>query len=185
VFPLETVVQAETDGSAGAVRAVEDACKGFVGDIVILPADAPMISAAVLRKALACRRSARRPAVVVVGTQLEDPAGYGRLIFGDDNNLKAVVEHRECLPSQLGINVCNAGPMIFDSTVLWPLLKLITNENSSKEYYLTDIVYFALNIGLRCAVSLHTTPLLSANTPSELALVNSFMDGQSLSAWGA
>ena len=58
---------------------------------------------------------------------------------------------------------------------MFDILDRIGNENASNEYYLTDAVKIAREMGLKCtAIEGNPKEVASANTRAELALLEDF-----------
>ncbi|MFQ5619996.1 MAG: bifunctional UDP-N-acetylglucosamine diphosphorylase/glucosamine-1-phosphate N-acetyltransferase GlmU [Rhodospirillales bacterium] len=170
VAPHRTVVQKDRLGTGHAVRTACEAVDGFDGTVLVLYADAPLISRETLTRALAARRAAPGPAVVVLGFRPSDPGPYGRLIVDADGTLEAIVEAGDATPEQGAIDLCNAGVMAIDSGPLPGLLKRVGRDNAKGEYYLTDIVAMARGDGLTCAVvEGDEAELIGVNSRADLA----------------
>ncbi|MEX0815107.1 MAG: bifunctional UDP-N-acetylglucosamine diphosphorylase/glucosamine-1-phosphate N-acetyltransferase GlmU [Dongiaceae bacterium] len=177
VAPWPSVVQAEQLGSGHAVMAARDRLAGVTGDVLVVYGDSPFVSTESLRRLLARRRAADRPAVVVLGMRLDDPGEYGRLILGRDprtgadGGLDAIVEYRDADAGQRTIDLCNSGAMAIDGRRLFDLLDRVGNANAKGEYYLTEIVAVARRDGLACAVvEAPADELLGINSRAELAV---------------
>ena len=85
----------------------KDALSGFQGDILVLYADTPFISAETMEKI----RDARAISdLVVLGFKAEDPARYGRLITNGDQ-LERIVEFKDASEEERAITLCNSGVM--------------------------------------------------------------------------
>ena len=165
-----TVVQKERLGTGHAVRTACEAVDGFDGTVLVLYADAPLISVETLTRMIEARRRAPRPAVVVLGFRPSDPGPYGRLIVGADGTLQAIVEAGDATPGQGAIALCNAGVMAIDGRPLPGLLARIGTDNAKGEVYLTDIVAMARGDGLTCAVvEGDEAELIGVNSRADLA----------------
>ncbi len=170
VAPHPTVVQKERLGTGHAVRTACEAVDGFDGTVLVLYADAPLISVETLTRMIEARRRAPRPAVVVLGFRPSDPGPYGRLIVGADGTLQAIVEAGDATPGQGAIALCNAGVMAIDGRPLPGLLARIGTDNAKGEFYLTDIVAMARGDGLTCAVvEGDEAELIGVNSRADLA----------------
>ena len=170
VAPHPTVVQKERLGTGHAVRTACEAVDGFDGTVLVLYADAPLISVETLTRMIEARRAAPRPAVVVLGFRPSDPGPYGRLIVGADGTLQAIVEAGDATPGQGAIALCNAGVMAIDGRPLPGLLARIGTDNAKGEVYLTDIVAMARGDGLACAVvEGDEAELIGVNSRADLA----------------
>ena len=65
--------------------------------------------------------------------------------------------------------------MAFDGRHLFHILDRIGNENAAKEYYLTDAIKIARQMGLKCtAIDGDPKEVASANTREELAELEKF-----------
>ncbi len=169
VAPAQTVVQTERLGTGHAVLQARAALGDFDGDVLVLYGDTPLIAPDTLRRMLTERRSAKDPAVVVLGFKPVDPAHYGRLVVGAEG-LKAIVEYKEANDDQREIPLCNSGVMAFDGARMWELLGRVGNDNAKGEYYLTDVVGLARADGGTCSFVLgHEQELLGVNSRVELA----------------
>ena len=152
VAPHTIVVQTERLGTGHAVIQARSALSDFKGDIVVLCADTPLITADTITELLSARANTALSSVAVLGFRLKDPTGYGRLRCGADGGLEEIIEDEDATEGERQINLCNSGIMSFDGSSLFDLLDKIENNNSKGEYYLTDIVSYARASGKRCTV---------------------------------
>jgi len=167
---VDLAVQDPPLGTGHAVMAARAALAGFDGDVLVLFADSPLVSADTLNRMLAERRSAADPAVVVMGFRPDDTAEYARLVVDDAGALQRIVEHRDANDDERQIGLCNSGFMAVDGKVLFELLDRVGNDNAKGEYYLTDLVALANAAGRSCAV-VEASPVeaLGVNSRIELA----------------
>ena len=100
VSPHKTVIQAERLGTGHAVLQARSVLSDFRGDIVVLCADAPLITADTVRELLFARVNADSCSVAVLGFELENPAGYGRLRCQANGTLEESVEDSEATESR-------------------------------------------------------------------------------------
>ena len=137
---VETVVQPESDGTGGAVRAalslIEEA-----ETVLVLSGDHPLISAKNISDLLEIH--ARDGAAATLLTiELEDPGSYGRVVRNSSGEVEHVVEAKEAGDAdseQLKIREINAGTYAFDAAPLAAALAALSNGNAQGEYYLTDV----------------------------------------------
>ena len=133
IFVQQTVPNGTGDAIRSTLHEYSDS-----EDVLILNGDMPLLKADLLQNFML----EHSPAKLLVA-QLDNPYGYGRILYKDDNNLKKFIgikEEKDCSPSEKEIQIINAGIYLFHSTVLKKYIPLITNDNAQKEYYLTDIV---------------------------------------------
>lgn len=134
-------VQEEADGTAGAVLAGLPAVAG-VDTVVVVPGDAPLVDGATLRD-LVERHEARGAAATVLGAELADPSGYGRLVRDEQGDLLRIVETKaagDATEAELAIREVNAGVYAFDAARLPAALAQIGTDNAQGERYLPDVL---------------------------------------------
>lgn len=175
--PHPTVVQREALGTAHAARAALPALKGHRGPVLVVFADAPLVTAESLRKLVdACRRA--KAVVGVLGFTASDPSPYGRLIV-KDGKLERIVESRDCDAEQRQVTFCNSGVMCIDGARIERLLGAIRNQNAKKEFYLTDAVAIARAAGgAAIAVAGDEAEFQGVNSRAELAIAEKVMQGR-------
>jgi bifunctional UDP-N-acetylglucosamine pyrophosphorylase/glucosamine-1-phosphate N-acetyltransferase len=172
VYPNPTVVQKEQLGTGHAVLCAEPELKDFKGTVFVIFGDTPLISAETFYRT--AQKVEEGYAVVVLGFVPEDAARYGRLKMQGDE-LLGIVEYKDASDEEKNITFCNSGCMGFDGRYLFQILHHIGNENAAKEYYLTDAVQIARNMGLKCtAIKGDAKEVASANTREELALLDTY-----------
>jgi bifunctional UDP-N-acetylglucosamine pyrophosphorylase/glucosamine-1-phosphate N-acetyltransferase len=175
VSPHQCVVQQTPMGTGDAVKAARKALIDFAGDVIVLFADGPLITAKSLR-ALQRRRQETNAAIVVAGFSPENPAQYGRLVIDETGNLSAIVEASEATPEQNALRLCNGGVMLFDIAKLWPLLDKLTPDNAKGEYFLTDCIALAQQEGDTSVVEIiPAEDVLGVNNRVELAAAEKIM----------
>ncbi len=146
------VIQSARRGTADAVLAAKAALAGFVGDVLVLFGDSPLIRSETLAALAARRAAADDPAVVVLGVRLAEPAGFGRLILDSDGGLARIVEEADASEAERAETLCNAAFMAIDGAVLFELLDAIGDDNAQGEFYLTGIAAAARARGRMVAV---------------------------------
>jgi bifunctional UDP-N-acetylglucosamine pyrophosphorylase / glucosamine-1-phosphate N-acetyltransferase len=69
----------------------------------------------------------------------------------------------------------NAGCYVFEAKWLWENLKKIKNENTQKEYYLTDLFQIAFEEGEKIeTIKIDSREALGANSKEELEVLERF-----------
>ncbi len=169
VAPHATVEQVDRLGTGHAVAQARALLDGFMGTVLVLYGDTPLITEATLRHLVAAHAEAGA-GVSVLGFRAADPGAYGRLVV-DGDGLQAIVEAKDATPEQLSIDLCNSGVMAVDGAALWGWLDRIDNANAKGEYYLTDVVALARADGRQClAVEGAEEEFLGVNSRAELAV---------------
>jgi UDP-N-acetylglucosamine diphosphorylase/glucosamine-1-phosphate N-acetyltransferase len=103
-------------------------------NVLILNGDMPLISSLLLKKII----KVDIPSLVV--GKLDNPYGYGRIIYDKDNNFSEIKEEKDCNEDEKKIDLVNVGIYFLNSMLLKKYIPLIHNNNKQNEYYLTDIV---------------------------------------------
>ena len=170
----ETVIQPETDGTGGAVRAAHDIVRDSE-TVVVLSGDHPLINAEIV-SALLTTHFASGAAATVMTVELEDPAAYGRVVRDDAGDVEKIVETKnpdEVAPEVLRIAEINTGTYAFDAEPLMEALDRLDNDNSAGEYYLGDVLPMLREQGRRVVAHKASDPNvnLGVNNRADLALV--------------
>jgi bifunctional UDP-N-acetylglucosamine pyrophosphorylase/glucosamine-1-phosphate N-acetyltransferase len=102
--------------------------------------------------------------------ELADPTGYGRIVR-DGEAVQAIVEHKDATPLQRGISEGYTGMMAAPTAHLKRWLARLRNDNSQKEFYLTDIVAMAVadQVPVVATLAASETEVLGVNSPVQLA----------------
>src|SRR5215831_16649941 len=90
---------------------------------------------------------ARSGALSLLTVEIDDPAGYGRIVRDDRGKVSAIVEHKDATPEQRAIREINTGVMAAPTASFRRWLGQIDNRNASGEYYLTDVIALAVRDG--------------------------------------
>jgi bifunctional UDP-N-acetylglucosamine pyrophosphorylase / glucosamine-1-phosphate N-acetyltransferase len=157
----------------GTGHAVQQAVPVLADDgvVLILNGDVPLIGQATLQTLLqAC--DGQHLALLSVDTG-GDATGYGRIVraLDADRSVHAIVEHKDANEAQRRITEWYSGVMAAPAALLKPLLKGLTNDNSQREYYLTDVVKHAVAQGLvvRAVTTRDEVEVAGVNSPVQLA----------------
>jgi bifunctional UDP-N-acetylglucosamine pyrophosphorylase/glucosamine-1-phosphate N-acetyltransferase len=102
---------------------------------------------------------------------MPDPTGYGRIVRAIDGSVAAIVEHKDASEVQRAITEIYSGIMAVPTKLLRGWLARLDNQNAQGEYYLTDVVKFAVADGVAVQAHRITDALQVAgvNSPLQLA----------------
>ena len=139
---IEWALQAEQLGTAHAVMQAMPRVSADA-DVLLLYGDVPLVRAATLKRLL----EAAPEGLAVLTADLENPAAYGRVVRDASGRVKRIVEQRDASPAEHALREINAGFYALSARRLSGWLKKIDNRNAQKEYYLTDLVGFAVAEG--------------------------------------
>lgn len=106
---------------------------------LVLNGDMPLIQSSELEKFNTNDNSA----IVMSVLQLDDATGYGRVIV-ENNSVVKIVEQKDCNDEELKVTTANAGIYSFNTKFLNDNLPKLSNDNAQEEYYITDLVEFAI-----------------------------------------
>jgi bifunctional UDP-N-acetylglucosamine pyrophosphorylase / glucosamine-1-phosphate N-acetyltransferase len=171
---VEFAYQERQLGTGHAVQCALPFLDSFVGTVLILVGDAPLLKPSTLRQMLQIH-AADKATITLASFLVDTPAGYGRVIRDRSSRFaEKIVESKDCTPEQALIREVNSGIYAIDSSFLAPAVKELGKENSQGEYYLTDIVETASREGQTVSVMVVPDPseLQGVNTLSDLAEVN-------------
>ena len=162
---VESVVQPQQLGTGDAVKAAKEALAGFVGNVIVLYGDTPLIRPETIAIMSTLLNSKPYINMAILGMEVAPPNEYGKLILDSKGDVKRIVESKDSTLDEKSLTLCNSGVMIIRSHILFELLDKIQNKNAQGEYYLTDLIALARDDGHPCS-------LVTAN-PYEVMGVNS------------
>lgn len=202
-FPrTEVVTQDEIPGTGRATEQALEALGDFQGDVLILSGDVPLLDVESIQQ-LVDRHRAEDLAGALISVELENPAGYGRIIrsagvasAGEVKNgvafvsqargpLSAIVEHKDADAGQLEITEVNAGVYVFDAGQLRQALSEVGTANAQGEKYLTDVVALLLRSGSKVEAQTLLDSFLVAgiNDRAQLSEVAAELNARIVRAW--
>ncbi|MGO1192403.1 MAG: NTP transferase domain-containing protein, partial [Nesterenkonia sp.] len=149
----DAVLLADQDEVPGTGRAVECGLEALAsagtpaesGTVVVTYGDVPLLSAELLGQ-LVTEHESQANAVTVLTTQLDDAAGYGRILREGDQ-VVGIVEQKDATDEQLAITEINSGIYAFDAATLTEALATVSTDNAQGEKYLTDVLGLARSQG--------------------------------------
>ena len=143
------------------------------GIVVVLSGDVPLTQADTLFHLI---RACGGSKLALLTLEMSDPTGYGRIVrqgreLGDAGAVQAIVEQKDASDAQRRITEIYSGIMAVPAVHLKQWLARLDNKNAQGEYYLTDIVKFAVADGV--AVVAHritdAVQVAGVNSPVQLA----------------
>jgi bifunctional UDP-N-acetylglucosamine pyrophosphorylase/glucosamine-1-phosphate N-acetyltransferase len=156
----------------GTGHAVQQAVPALADDgvVVILSGDVPLTQADTLQ-ALIAQCGGKQLALLTI--DFADPTGYGRIVRGGGQGdaVQAIVEHKDASDAQRQIKEVYSGIMAVPARLLKAWLARLDNQNAQGEYYLTDVVKFAVADGVPVVAHKIADALQVAgiNSPVQLA----------------
>lgn len=178
-FPTPGLIFVEQRPQLGTGHAVLQAREQFAdytGMILILCGDVPCLKVATVTSLIErhCREQA---SVTVMTTILDDPGSYGRVITSQSADVLRIVEVCDATEQEKEVREINTGIYCADSRFLFEAVAQIKNNNSQKEYYLTDIIEIACKTGCRVRSFIAADPfeVMGVNTPEDLEKARGYL----------
>jgi bifunctional UDP-N-acetylglucosamine pyrophosphorylase / glucosamine-1-phosphate N-acetyltransferase len=134
---------------------------------LVLYGDVPLVQADTL---IALVRAAG-DGVGLLSARVPDPTGYGRIVRDAAGAVARIVEERDASGPERSIDEINTGILVAPTPRLKSWLAQLGNDNSQREYYLTDVIALAVRAGAPVAafIAPDASQTLGANSKSQLA----------------
>lgn len=173
---VEYAFQRQQMGTGHAVLQAEQLLDSFDGTVVILYGDVPALSSATLSQFIQVHTSSQNTATVLTAI-LDDPTGYGRILYDSHGCVSRIVEDRDATVEEKAIREINSGTYCFQKTFLFEALKKTPRGNAQNEYYLTDAIEVIWRDKMKTGAFRVGDPaeIMGVNTRLQLAEVGSFM----------
>jgi bifunctional UDP-N-acetylglucosamine pyrophosphorylase/glucosamine-1-phosphate N-acetyltransferase len=133
------VVQDQQNGTGHAVRLALDAAGPIEGAVVVVPGDAPLLTADTLERLLGRHLETVAAATLLTAT-MPDPSGYGRVVRDPDGHVTGIVEEKDADDRVRQIDEVATSVYVFDAAKLRACLGRLTTDNAQGEEYLTDVI---------------------------------------------
>lgn len=141
---VETVVQEPQLGTGHAVMQTEPLLRNYVGDVLVLSGDVPLLRKETIAKLIKHHRESNAVGTILTAI-LDDATGYGRILRNKNGIVTGIMEHKDAADEQRSVKEINSGIYIFDAKYLFEALQHINPHNTQNEYYLTDVFGYFWN----------------------------------------
>ena len=138
-FTAHFAYQAEQLGTGHAVSCAVPQIPANCHDVIVLCGDVPLITPGTIQ-ALITDHVQNQRHISVLGVDVNDPTGYGRILIDEDHQVCGIVEESDARPDQKQISTINTGIYCINKEYLIESLPKLKADNMQGEYYLTDIV---------------------------------------------
>ena len=174
--------QAEQLGTGHAVMVARNHLDDNVKNVLVLYGDNPFITSETIKKIVE-KHLLTKNKITMATVVLEDfkdwrsffYSNFSRIIRDQDNKIIKSVEFKDATEEERKIKEVNPCYFCFNAKWLWEKLGTLKNENSQKEYYLTDLVKIAMEDGENIeSISIKANEALAANSKEELELLENF-----------
>ncbi len=170
---IRFVLQEPQRGTGHALMAARESLAGY-DHVIVLSGDAPLITAQTIAR-LRDFHLAKKSAMTLLTTELQNPTGYGRIIRkGKGDEVAAIVEEKSASPAQKKLREINAGFYAFAIKPLYAHIEKLATSNAHKEYYLTDMAGVLAKAKAKVIACKTETPgeILGSNTRAEIVALD-------------
>ncbi len=170
-FAHENIIwvnQAEQHGTGHAVQQAVPHLDAAANSLILL-GDVPLVDIEACKKLIAQAENK----LAILSFNKPDPTGYGRIVRAVTGNVTAIVEHKDATDTQRKIIEVNTGMMAMPNMHLINWLARLSNNNAQGEYYLTDIVEFAVQdkIDVVAEITPDEWSVTGINSKTDLSLI--------------
>jgi bifunctional UDP-N-acetylglucosamine pyrophosphorylase/glucosamine-1-phosphate N-acetyltransferase len=138
------IEQKQQLGTGHAVQQVSDQIEDS-DTVLILYGDVPLLKLGTVQQLIA---NVSDVSLALLTVNLENPAGYGRIVRDDAGNVIKIIEEKDASATEKLIKEGNTGIMAMQGEQLKKWLSRLTNNNAQGEYYLTDVIEMAVAEGI-------------------------------------
>lgn len=137
--------------------------------ILVAYGDTPCVKSETFRR-LMNQHEEQKSNFTILAFHAVNPFGYGRILLDKENQFDSIREQKDCTEEEQKIQVCNSGILCANYADLISILPLLDNKNSAKEYYLTDVPFYAKKKGLKVGLMIEKdeSQFLGINTQEQL-----------------
>ena len=139
----KTFMQKEQLGTADAVKTTLNQIKDN-DKVLVLYGDVPLIRKTTLEDLCSIKSD-----ISILTTILKNPTGYGRVVKDENDFAISIIEEKDATDSQKEIKEIFTGILVASGSILMELIPKINNNNSAKEFYLTDLISIASDKGFK------------------------------------
>ena len=134
---IDTVVQQNQRGTGDAVKVVFNEKDLSNSDgVIVFFGDTPLLKKSTINS---LKKASTEKDLSILAFKADNPEGYGRVIV-KDGKLESIVEEVNTNKENKDINLCNGGVMALRNNNLKDLLGHLNDNNSKKEFILSDMV---------------------------------------------
>lgn len=178
------VVQQPQNGTGHAVRLALEEVPDLAGTVIVIPGDAPLLTADTLRTLVEQHQTAGNAATLLTASR-PDATGYGRVLRDEAGAVLAVVEDRDATPQQRLVREVATSVYAFEADLLRAALGQLSTDNSQGEEYLTDVIglLVAAGRGVGAVVAADWTETTGVNDRVQLAAARAALRDRLLRGW--
>ena len=166
----ETILQNPQLGTGHAVSMAVGRLQGYEDEVVIINGDTPLIKPETIKSLVISHRE-NKSDITVASTILDDASNYGRIVRASDGAVEEIVEEKDASAEQKKIREINTGIFCINWDKVSRAFSELKNNNAQGEYYLTDIVKWGKEKGLKAGAYIieDSNEVLGINSCKQLA----------------
>lgn len=180
-YQVKWIYQAKQLGTG---HALQQALPAIQADdhVVVLYGDVPLISPVTLNKLI---HETPAQSVGLVTALLEDPHGYGRVIRNAAHQVVRIIEEKDATLEQKNTREINTGIYYVAARHLQAWLPKLSQQNAQQEYYLTDVISYAVQSGvpIHTVQPDHPEEILGVNDRKQLAHLERYYQQLQVQQW--
>lgn len=163
-------------GTGHAVQCAIPHIPDYISNVVILCGDVPLITSKTIADLVRDHLGQSRD-LSVLAVEIENPRGYGRIVFDEEKRVCGIVEESDASADQKQIKMINTGIFCVKTDFLVSALPRVRSDNAQGEIYLTDILAIGYSDKKKMGVLVGSSPteVMGINTTQELAQVETIM----------
>lgn len=169
-FAQENIVWVNQAEQKGTGHAVQQALPYLDdGQTLILLGDVPLVDVHACAQLL----KQSQQSLALLSFIKADPTGYGRIVRDANHQVNAIVEHKDATDAQRKVKEVNTGIMAMPTARLKSWLSTLDNNNAQGEYYLTDIIGFAVRdqVAVQAVITDDEWSVTGINAKTDLAQI--------------
>ncbi len=186
---IDFILQSQQQGTGHAVRCAMESPWGQArlrnqDHILVLPGDLPLMTPELLKEMMIPLKKSE--ALRLLTGFMPNPFGYGRIIREKKGGLiLKIMEEADASETEKKIQEVAVSIYLFQSDFLNKFIKKLSHKNKQQEYYLTEILMFAIQSKQKIATHLwaESEDLRGVNNPLELLQANQLMNDRLIRYW--
>ena len=144
----KTILQSPQLGTGHAASMALPYLENFDGEVIILCGDTPLITSDTIREFVEYHRE-KKSDLTVMSAIFDNPTNYGRIIRKADESVDSIIEEKDADEKQKAVKEINAGIYCLNWQKVKPAFSDLKTNNAQGEYYLTDIIKWGNQNGLK------------------------------------
>jgi bifunctional UDP-N-acetylglucosamine pyrophosphorylase/glucosamine-1-phosphate N-acetyltransferase len=173
---ISHALQAEQNGTGHAAQIGYDGFQKQHNSILIISGDTPLLDT----ETLSMLTSASSSELCFMSAHYPYPKGFGRVLRSENGKILGIKEDKDCSEEELSIQEINVSLYLAEASFLQRALASLEDGNAQNEFYLTDIVAYAVEQGdgIEGVCIDNAMPVLGANSRAELSNLEAYRRDQ-------